>query len=341
MSYYSKDYQNPQHLLTALQSTQNFHTSLPDINSIFDSVNYYYLQRYRWNSEFYNQKIGGYENGYDHLKELLIRYNDDIELRKNLLVLLNLFESCFKNKIVNVFGKYHPLLYVMDIYNRKTLDYIKNSLNQQEFSTKVHFYQKYKGSAYQGIEFNYPPIWKGIHCFSLGTLCNMYDIDLNKLKLIRLDRANAIKKQLRKWLSCSDAKHYHQKLNDILWLRNCVAHFDHIIGRSPEYYPPAYSSNTNNKWSNVSVGYKMKWINEKLYDSNGNLTSKSFAWYFELLFNVLDNVLVLSEHRDLANIHIVKIHDTAKKYPGFIQNNSTYTHLGFSDSFLDSPAPKL
>ncbi|MGL4982613.1 MAG: hypothetical protein ACRC4W_07175 [Treponemataceae bacterium] len=152
----------------------------------------------------------------------------------------------------------------------------------------------------------------------------MFQLDINKLKSIKLDRAFAIKNTLRQWLQCKKDKHYNQKLRDILWLRNCVAHFDHIIGRSYQYYPPVKGKNEKNKWSYTNIHYQMQWVNKSLYQ-DGLLTHKSFAWYFELLFHVLNIVLKLKEQKDIANDHINKICKIIIKYE----------HFGFSDLFLE------
>ncbi|MGL4982612.1 MAG: Abi family protein [Treponemataceae bacterium] len=141
-----------QELYKKLKEENNFKTR-SDAIEVFDQVNYFYLKRYCWERDFFNPKTRQYVGKCDHLEKLLNRYKDDIILRKNLMALLNLFESSLKSKISKTFEKYHPILYAMDIYEDSTQQHIIKALHNEEYSAKKHFYQKYEGSEYGGKSF--------------------------------------------------------------------------------------------------------------------------------------------------------------------------------------------
>ncbi|MGL5955884.1 MAG: Abi family protein [Brevinema sp.] len=310
---YQKPYQDPFQIYTMLKKERNFKTQYPDedVINIFNEINYFYLQRYRWNSDFYHEGIQKYISGFDHLQELLNRYFDDAHLRLSLLALINCFETKLRTQIIELYGAQSSDFYLTAHYTDPSIvSMFQSDLQSQNNTILQHFYSKYSGIS---PEQPFPPVWKAVHCLSLGKLTKI-STRLDP----KLEPESEIKNKLLEFIRVPSPKAYENTLDSITWLRNLCAHFDHIIARSPQYYQSFKNGKRN-------VGFTLKFIDKTLYNKNPNgdrfLEHRVFAWYYEVLYTVLKNTITISSFKDEINHNLSKIQDIVQK-PG-------YTHLGF------------
>jgi len=251
----------------------------------FNSYRFAFLENDKISREHY-QKNTTFE-------DLINLYNEDIEYKNCLNILIQFIEIAFKTQIIYHFSKLDPLFYTKNknyLYNRnndKTTLYTKKiieSITQQSRDVNnIHIAYYYENNCKCGCH-NKPllckcisaPAWIGLEGLSFGTMINLYKLS---------DMSKDIKNEIAYFFGINDTNCIKEKsaylksiLGDIARIRNIIAHYDKILGRE-SFIQPESCKFISNIYNNIKV--------EEFNTDMG----KTYLPYFLLIKHIIKSII--------------------------------------------------